>query len=136
MVKVKLSEKYGNEFLTTGNGYVFYRKDNKLGKAENVLDVDLNIFEVAALLQQGTLKLVDDREEKDNEVEKMKVEIENLKKQVEEKKAQEPVNKDLKEEKNIKKDILSKSIKENTPVDRIDSSLKIEEIDKKDLLNN
>jgi hypothetical protein len=62
MVHVKLNEKYSNEFLTTHSGYVFYRKHNTLGRDENIIDIDLNNFEAAALLQQGVLKLVKEDE--------------------------------------------------------------------------
>lgn len=64
MVKVKLNENYMNEFLTTTNGCIFYRKDNKLKKTENIIDVDLNNIEIANLLSQGVLKLaIDEKNE-------------------------------------------------------------------------
>jgi hypothetical protein len=58
MVKVKLNEKYINEFLTTHVGHVFYRKHNKLNKEENIIDVDLSNVEITSLLQQGILLIV------------------------------------------------------------------------------
>ena len=64
MVKVKLSEKYVNEFLTTHNGHIFYSETNKLGKEANVIDVDLNNLEIANLLEQGILKLAIEEDSK------------------------------------------------------------------------
>jgi tRNA splicing endonuclease len=60
MVKLKLNEDYNNDFLTTTNGLIFYKKNNKLNKPESINDCDLNNIEVAVLFQQGILKLVDE----------------------------------------------------------------------------
>lgn len=60
MVKCVLNNKYQNDFLTTISGKVFYKKDNKLNKKQNIVDVNLNNIEEAALFEQGVLVAVED----------------------------------------------------------------------------
>ena len=67
MVKVKLNEMYGNDFLTTLIGKVFYAKNNKLGKECNVEDVSLDNPEISMLVKQGILVLAkEDKKMKEN----------------------------------------------------------------------
>jgi hypothetical protein len=123
MVWVKLNERYSNEFLTTHNGYVFYRKHNTLGKKENVVDIDLNIFEAANLLQQGVLKLV----EKDDEL------LKKVDEDIQEKneKGGIKITKDLLVEEKVediveeKVEELVETIKEDTPKYKINNKLNI-----------
>ena len=60
MVVVKLNEKYANDFLTTIDGNVFYRKNNSIGKEENTNDVDASMHENSVLIEQGILVVVKD----------------------------------------------------------------------------
>ena len=77
MVKLKLNEKYNNDFLTTTSGVVFYKKNNKLNKEESIVDCDLNHIELAILFQQGILTLADEGLKENKMEEKVEVIKEN-----------------------------------------------------------
>lgn len=57
-IEVKMNEKASQDFLTTVDGKVFYRKNNYLGKEENVVKVDADRGEIKSLLSQGILQIV------------------------------------------------------------------------------
>lgn len=71
-LKVKLNEKYANDFLTTTKGYSFYHKHNKLGKEYNVVEVDITNNEIAQLMNQNILIVADDEDEGEEKVDVIK----------------------------------------------------------------
>jgi len=75
MIVVKLNEKYPNDFLTTHNGYIFYKKNNTLDKEETVLEVDEKFSEISRLIQQGILIIVEDKRNDSDVVNKIKENI-------------------------------------------------------------
>ncbi len=62
-MKVKLNEKYVNDFLVTTTGDIFYRKNNRINKEENIVDINLEYVENRQLLEQGILVVVDNESE-------------------------------------------------------------------------
>ena len=75
-MKIRLNEKYANDFLTLTNGLIFYKKNNSLNKQETLLDIKESNNELTNLLEQGVLELVDDTVDKMEE--KIKVIKENI----------------------------------------------------------
>jgi hypothetical protein len=57
-IEVKMNEKASQDFLTTVDGKIFYRKNNYLGKEENTEIVDADMGEIKSLLSQGILQIV------------------------------------------------------------------------------
>lgn len=54
-IKVKLSNKFSNQFLTTSEGYIFYKENNTLGKPSEPLEVEDTSYEIRQLVAQGIL---------------------------------------------------------------------------------
>ncbi len=74
MAKAKLNENYPNDFIVTYSGKIFYKKGNKLDKAESILDVDFNNNDELNFLSQGILQLIEEpksQEPKESKVKKM-----------------------------------------------------------------
>jgi len=75
MIVVKLNEKYPNEFITTQDGLIFYRKNNTLNKEESIHEANEEFHEIEQLISQGTLIIVNDKRNNVDVVNKIKENI-------------------------------------------------------------
>ena len=72
-MKVRLNENYPNDFLTVHTGQIFYRKGNRLGKDENIVEIDSDANpEFKQLLNQQYLIEVKDSIKESKEIPKSK----------------------------------------------------------------